>query len=149
MPKLYVSRERLCLRGVMDFWVNDMLGQPFFVVRNSINPGMLEVLRTQIVPRLINEVPNQPSEEMLASAPYLHRFIIVFDREGYSPEFFKEMWEKYRIACITYRKYQKEDWHVSEFKEVKVKLVNTEETAMFLAERGSFLGDAKKGCWVK
>ena len=149
LPKLYVSRERLCLRGVMDFWVNDMLGQPFFVVRNSINPGMLEVLRTQIVPRLINEVPNQPSEEMFASNPYIHRFIIVFDREGYSPEFFKEMWEKYRIACITYRKYQKEDWNVSEFKEIKVNLVNTEETSMLLAERGSFIGDAKSGCWVK
>jgi len=27
----------------------------------------------------------------------------VFDREGYSPVFFKEMWDK-RIACYTYRK---------------------------------------------
>lgn len=90
LPKQYVSRERLCLRGVMDFCVNDILGQPFFVVRTTVNPGMLEVLKNEIIPRLLKEVPNQPTDEMLTDNPYLHRFIIVFDREGYSPEFFKE-----------------------------------------------------------
>ena len=100
MPKQYVSRERLCLKGVMDFWVNDKLGQPLFVVRRDVNPGMLEVLRKEIIPRLLKEVPNQPSEEMLSENQLLHRFIIVLDREGYSPGFFKEMWDKYRIACI-------------------------------------------------
>ncbi|HBM17415.1 MAG TPA: hypothetical protein DD381_13895, partial [Lentisphaeria bacterium] len=149
LPKQYVSRERLCLKGVMDFWVNDKLGQPLFVVRRDVNPGMLEVLRNEIVPRLLKEVPNQPSEEMLSANKLLHRFIIVFDREGYSPEFFKEMWEKYRIACITYRKYPKEDWKETEFEETKVTLANGEETSMLLAERGSFIGDKKEGLWVR
>lgn len=149
IPKQYVSRERLCLRGVMDFWVNDMLGQPFFVVRAIVNPGMLEVLRSEIIPRLLKDVPNQPTEEMLLANPYLHRFIIVFDREGYSPEFFKEMWEQHRIASITYHKYPKDDWEECEFKEVSVKLINGEKTTMKLAERGSLVGNGKKGLWMK
>ena len=110
LPKQFVSRQKLCLKGVMDFWVNDMFGQPFFVIRKDVNPGMLKVLRNDIVPRLLEEVPNQPSEEMLKKDPYLYRFILVFDREGYSPEFFKDMWTEHRIACITYNKYPKEDW---------------------------------------
>jgi len=31
-PKRFVSRMRLCLSGTTDYWVNDVLGQPFFVV---------------------------------------------------------------------------------------------------------------------
>jgi transposase len=149
LPKQYVSRERLCLRGVMDFWVNDMLGQPFFVVRTTVNPGMLEVLRNDIVPRLLKEVPNQPSPEMLSANPSLHRFVIIFDREGYSPGFFKEMWEQHRIACMTYHKYPKNDWGECEFKDVSVKLINGEITSMKLAERGSYIGSGKEKIWVK
>lgn len=149
LPKQYVSRERLCLRGVMDFWVNDMLGQPFFVVRTTVNPGMLQVLRETIVPRLLKDVPNQPTEEMLKSNPHLHRFIIVFDREGYSPGFFKEMWEKHRIACITYNKYPGDDWKESEFEDVSVKLINGENTCMKLAERGTMIGSGKDKLWVR
>ena len=29
LPRRYVSRERLCLRGTTDYWVNDALGRPF------------------------------------------------------------------------------------------------------------------------
>ena len=149
LPKQYVSRERLCLKGVMDFWVNDMLGQPFFVVRTTVNPGMLQVLRKSIVPRLLKEVPNQPTKEMLEENPYLHRFIIVFDREGYSPKFFKEMWQKYRIACMTYHKYPGEDWAKPEFGDVSVKLVNGENANMKLAERGTMIGREENKLWVR
>ena len=149
LPKQYVSRERLCLRGVMDFWVNDMLGQPFFVVRTTVNPGMLQVLKETIVSRLLKDVPNQPTDEMLKADPFLHRFIIVFDREGYSPRFFKEMWEKHRIACITYHKYPGDDWDESEFEDVSVKLINGENTCMELAERGTMIGSGKDKLWVR
>jgi hypothetical protein len=38
--------------------------------------------------RLENDVPNQPSSDQLEADPLLHRFTVVFDREGYSPNFF-------------------------------------------------------------
>ena len=115
LPKRYVSRQRLCLRGTTDYWVNDILGQPFFAVERPIDHGLLEVLRSDIVPRLLKDVPGQPTEAELKADRYRARFVILFDREGYSPEFFKEMWQTHRIACITYHKYPKDDWPISEF----------------------------------
>jgi hypothetical protein len=35
LPKHYVAREKLCLRGVTDYWINDREGQPFFVVTQA------------------------------------------------------------------------------------------------------------------
>jgi hypothetical protein len=92
LPRRYVSRQRLCLRGTTDYWVNDILGQPFFAVERPIDHGLLEVLQSDIVPRLLKEVPNQPTEAELTADRYRARFVILFDREGYSPKFFKEMW---------------------------------------------------------
>lgn len=106
LPKRFVSRQKLCLRGVTDYWINDALGQPFFVVTQSVNNGLISVLREEIVPELLKDVPNQPSEDELKENQKLYRFGIVFDREGYSPAFFKEMWDEH-IACYTYRKYAK------------------------------------------
>ena len=119
LPKRYVSRQRLCLRGTTDYWVNDVLGQPFFAVERPIDHGLLEVLRSDIVPRLLRDVPGQPTAEELEADRYRARFVIVFDREGYSPEFFKEMWQTHRIACITYHKYPKDDWPTTEFVECR------------------------------
>ena len=93
LPKRYVSRQRLCLRGTTDYWVNDALGQPFFVVERPIDHGLLEALRSDIVPRLLKDVPGQPTVEESKADRYRARFVILFDREGYSPEFFKEMWQ--------------------------------------------------------
>lgn len=61
LPKHYVARERLCLRATADYWVNAMDGQPFFVVSQAVDPGLLQVLEKQIVPRLAREVPGPRS----------------------------------------------------------------------------------------
>jgi len=101
LPRRYVSRQRLCLRGTTDYWVHDALGQPFFSIERPIDHGMLEAIENDVVPRLLNDVPNQPAKEQLDADPYRSRFLLIFDREGYSPAFFRRMWEKHRIACIT------------------------------------------------
>jgi len=149
LPKKYVSRQRLCLRGITDYWVNDALGQPFFLVERSVDHGLLEVLRNDIVPRLLQEVPNQPTEQELKETPHRSRFVIVFDREGYSPVFFKEMWQKHRIACITYHKYPKEDWPEEEFTEKQLALPSGEQISLMMAERGSWIGNQQTGLWVR
>ncbi len=149
LPRRYVARQRLCLRGTTDYWVNDALGQPFFVVERAIDHGLLEVLRSDVVPRLLQEVPRQPSKQELQEDPHRARFVIIFDREGYSPVFFKEMWEQHRVACITYHKFPKEDWSEEEFVETQLSLPNGEQVSLRLAERGSWIGDRKKGLWVR
>jgi hypothetical protein len=113
LPRRYISRERLCLRGTTDYWINDYIGRPFFVVEKAIDPGLLKTLEYDIVPRLLNDVPGQPSEEELEASPYLCRFILVFDREGYSPAFFRKMWQDHRIGCMTYHKHPDKDWPMS------------------------------------
>lgn len=146
LPRRYVARERLCLRGVTDYWINDALGRPFFSITQAVNSGLLAVLRERIVPLLLDEVPNQPGGEDLQADPWLFRFAMVFDREGYSPDFFREMWEK-RIACYTYRKYGEEDWPEWEFEEREVHFPDGEISQMKLAERGIYFEKAK--IWVR
>jgi hypothetical protein len=149
LPKRYVSRQRLCLRGTTDSWINDVLGQPFFAVERPIDHRLLEALRTDIVSRLLQEVPGQPTATELEANCYCARFVILFDREGYSPEFFKEMWQNHRIACITYHKYTKDDWPTTEFAEVETTLPGGERVSLKLAERGTWIGDRKRGLWVR
>ena len=139
LPRRYVARERLCLRGTTDYWVNDRVGQPFFVVYAPVNPGLVAMLREQIVPRLSREVPGQPSPEELKTQRWRARFLVIFDREGYSPDLFQELWQQ-RIGCLTYRKKPGADWPVEEFQKVEVQLNNGEVTTMELAERGVYLG---------
>jgi len=78
----------------------------------------------------------QPSDEELQANRNLCRFVLVLDREGYSPVFFKEMWQSHRIACITYHKFPKENWPVEEFQETLVTLSCGELVRLKLAERG-------------
>jgi hypothetical protein len=145
LPRRYVARQRLCLRGMIDYWVNDQVGRPFFVVSSPFTAGLLATLKHDLVPRLLAEVPGQPSPAELAADRSLHRFTLVFDREGYSPEFFQTM-RGLRIACQTYHKYPKEDWPEAEFVEYVVPLAHGEQVQMPLAERGTRLGE---NVWVR
>lgn len=145
LPRHYVSRQRLCLRAAVDYWVNAMDGQPFFVVPQDVDPGLIKVLENQILPRLSQEIPGQPSPETLAADPWLQRFTAVFDREGYSPQLLARMWQQ-RIAGLTYRKRPGDDWPTEEFAAHEVRLVGGEVTTMHLAERGVLLGNV---IWVR
>jgi prepilin-type processing-associated H-X9-DG protein len=145
LPRHYVARQKLCLRATTDYWVNAMDGQPFFLLNQAVDPGLLQVLEQQIVPRLEQEIPNQPSAAELAHDAKLHRFTLIFDREGYSPAFLLRMKDK-RIACLTYHKYPGEDWPREEFQTCEVELVSGARVQMDLAERGTFLGGK---LWVR
>jgi len=149
LPRRYVARQRLCLRGTTDYWVNDALGRPFFSVERPVDHGLLEALRSDIVPRLLQDVPGQPTAEQLEADPYLSRFVILFDREGYSPVFFRQMWTEHRIACITYHKHPKESWPEAEFTETPITLPGGETVSLKLAERGSWIGSLREGLWVR
>jgi hypothetical protein len=145
MPKRFVSRMRLCLSGSTDYWVNDQLGQPFFVVHKTISEGLIKVLKEDIIPRLDKDVPNQPSREELAADSRLHCYMLVFDREGYSVDLFKELSEK-RIAFCTYRKNVKEDWSEEDFTPYEIVSPNGEKEQILLAERQTVLrGKKEKG----
>jgi hypothetical protein len=145
LPRHYVARQRLCLRATTDYWVNAMDGQPFFVVNQVVDPGLIQVIEHEIVPRLDQRVPAQPDSEQLSADPLRHRFTLVFDREGYSPAFFLRM-KTQRIACLSYHKFPGEDWSQEEFAPCQVRLASGEAVTMPLAERGTCLSN---GLWVR
>ena len=89
--------------------------QPFFSIERPIDHGLLEAIENDVVPRLLSDVPAQPTDLELKADRYRCRFVMIFDREGYSPAFFRRMWQEHRIACITYHKYPEDDWPTSEF----------------------------------
>ena len=145
IPKHYVARQKLCLRACCDYWVNDMDGKPFFVISKDVDPGLLNVVENEIVPRILTETPKQPSDEELEADSLLHRLILIYDREGYSPDFMLRM-KKLRIACLTYNKFPKEDWPYDEFRHEQVVLVSGDIIDMQIAERGVLF---KNGLWVR
>ena len=51
-------------------WINDVLGQPFFAVSRPIDHGLLEALKSDLAPRLLKEVPGQPSAAELEADRY-------------------------------------------------------------------------------
>jgi len=135
LPRHYVARERLCLRGTTDYWINAMDGQPFFFVNQEVDPGLLATLRADLVPFLETHAPvSEALKQRMQEDPWQHRFTLVFDREAYSPDFFREMKDK-RIAILTYHKFPGEDWPREQFTERSVRLAAGESVTLRLAER--------------
>lgn len=147
LPPRYVSRQQLCLRGTTDYWVNDAVGRPFFVVSKAVTDGLASTLLTDIVPQLLACVPGQPSEDELKADPLLHRFVCVFDREGATHSLLAALWDK-RIGSITYRKNVKDTWPQSEFIETEVAVPGGASTRMMLARRETKLTASKQSIRV-
>ena len=138
LPRRYVSRELLCLRGTTDYWVNDALGRPFFVVSKAVTDGLANTLLNDILPDLLTSVPRQPSPTELEADPLLHKFVIVFDREGATHSLLSALWES-RVGAITYRKNVRDVWPENEFIENEVPVPGGGNTCMQLAMRATTL----------
>jgi hypothetical protein len=143
LPKHYVARQRLFQRASVDYWINAMDGEPFLCFNEPVDHGLVAALRQDLVPWLEANVPlsGEHRQRMDADAQ-VPRFTVIFDREGYSPELFEELWER-RIAVINYHRYPKEDWPETEFREEEVELAGGVRVKLNLAERESLLGRKK------
>ena len=135
LGKKHVSRQRLCLPGMMEFWVNSSDGNPYFFVTAEVNEKMGEMLLSEIVPELLklHTVSEEQRKRMDASEEE-PVFTLVFDREAYSPALFAELWNKYRIAVITYRKNAKDEWDEDLFTDYEV-VTSLGKTEMKLCEQ--------------
>jgi hypothetical protein len=146
LPRHYVARERLCLRATTDYWINAMDGQPFLYVNKEVDPGLIATLKQDVIPWLEANLTQTPEQQRgLSEDPWAPRFTLVFDREGYSPELFADLWQK-RIAVLTYHKFPQEPWRVEEFQPYRVTLAGGETVTMQLAERGTQLSNR---FWVR
>jgi len=145
LPKHHVARQKLCLRATTDYWVNAMDGQPFMVVNKAVDPGMIKVIENELLPELAARVPAQAERTAASTKPFPHKFTLVFDREGYSPEFMARMKAK-QVAVLTYHKYPGDDWSETEFSEHTLTLPTGETAQAKLAERGVCLSNK---LWVR
>lgn len=136
LPKRFVSREKLCLSGTTEFWVNDQQGLPLMVVTGELNEKLKSAIE-EIIPKIISgttqpAIPGEPA------------FTIIVDREAYEPAWFKKLWDQHHVAIITYRKNVKDEWGRSLFYDVKTQIYNTDVT-MQLCEMGTQLN----GHWFR
>lgn len=149
LPRHYVPRERFYLRATADYWVNALDGQPFCYFNQTVDHGLVQAMRGDVLPWLeANVSVSAEQQQRMAADPRAPRFTMICDREGYSPDLFLEL-QKERIAALTYHRYpQEEDWRAEEFQEQAVKLVSGETVRMKLAERGTYVGK-RPGMWVR
>ena len=120
LPKGYVTRRRLCMPATTDFWLNAQDAQPLFEVTAPANDDLLAMLRGTILPEVRSLVGPR-------------RVTLVFDREGYSPKFFREVHAQ-NFDVLTYRKGRYAAWPVAEFQPV-TGTVDGREVTYSLAER--------------
>ncbi|MCP4298196.1 MAG: hypothetical protein GY786_21630 [Proteobacteria bacterium] len=84
LPRHHVARQRLCLRATSDYWVNAMDGQPFFVVNKVVDPGLIQVLEEEILPRLEQASPNN---KFWRTTPYCIAFPLFLTGKVTAPIF--------------------------------------------------------------
>ena len=89
LPKAHVARMRIAMPATTDYWVNDAVGDPLFVVIAEANAGMVKML-----PIVLEEVHSLVGER---------RITIVFDRGGFSPKLFAKLIDA-GFDVLTYRK---------------------------------------------
>lgn len=121
LPSRYVSRQKLCLSGTTEFWVNDAHGTPLMVITGELTEKLQEVIEYQVIPQL------ETADVLPAVAADQHICTVVFDREAYSIPFFKSLLEK-RIAIISYRKNVKDLWDESLFNTIEIQELNKKIT---------------------
>jgi len=120
LPEAWVARRRLCMPATTDIWVNQQDAQPLFVVTAPANDDLRAMLRTEILPevrRLVGE----------------RRVTLVFDREGWSPKFFQELFTQ-GFDPLSYRKGRYAAWPRRMFRTVRA-LVDGRSLSYELAER--------------
>lgn len=142
LGKKHVSRQKLCLPGMQEFWVNNKEGMPYFYVTGNVNEKLQFAIVNEIIPKLINDIPCKYSSGELEADKKLPRFTLVFDREAYSPILFKQLWDDYRISVLTYKKNVKDVWDEDDFKSHKINIEGV-ETQMLLVEKSVVVNEVE------
>src|SRR5437867_2895936 len=120
LPETYVTRRRLCMPATTDLWVQQPDAQPLFVVTAPANDDLLAMLRREILPevrRLVGE----------------RRVTLAFDREGWSPKFFRDI-QQQGFDVLTYRRGPYAAWPQRDFRLV-TGAVDGRTVSYTLAER--------------
>lgn len=92
LKKHHVTRLRISLPSVLDYWVNDERGDPLLVVTGAPRKMMVS-----LIPKQILELRRQGEKRPIT---------IAFDREGWSPAMFAKLNAMPDVYFLSYRKAQ-------------------------------------------
>lgn len=120
LPKTHVARMRISLPATSDYWVNDAVGDPLFLVTAEANAGLAKML-----PEILGEVRSLIGER---------RTTVVFDRGGYSPKLFARLLAQ-GFDLLTYRKGRFPRVSTKRFQEHKA-TIDKKEVSYLLADQG-------------
>ena len=123
LPKAHVAQMRLPMPATTDYWVNDAIGDPLFVVTAEANAGLVKML-----PTILNE-----AQSLLGK----RRLTVVFDRGGWSPKLFATLVAT-GFDLMTYRKGRSRRVQQSRFSEHKG-VINGRKIQYTLADQGVYL----------
>lgn len=102
LTKTHVARRRLCMPATTDYWINDKNAEPVFLVTGEVNERLISTMKATILP----EVRRLAGEK--------RRVTMIFDREGWSPKWFQELYAA-GFDVLTYRKGAYDMWPRSAF----------------------------------
>ena len=102
LTKTHVARRRLCMPATTDYWINDKNAEPVFFVTGEVNERLIATMKGTIL------------AEVRRLAGKKRRVTMVFDREGWSPKWFKELYVA-GFDVLTYRKGTYDMWPRSAF----------------------------------
>ena len=105
LGKTHVARRNLSMPAVTDYWVNDKNAEPLFVVTGTVNEKLIAAMKGRVLP------------EVRALVGTERRVMVVFDREGWSPTWFRELSEQ-GFDVLSYRKGPYRQWPRSCFETV-------------------------------
>ena len=92
LSKTHITRTRRAAPAATDTWVNDIKGDPLFVVTSELNQGLTKMLEPVLA-------------EVRALVGGNRKITVVFDRGGFSPRLFARLAKDFHI--ITYWKGKK------------------------------------------
>jgi hypothetical protein len=114
---------RLPMPATTDYWVNDAIGEPIFVVTAEANAGLVKML-----PTILDE-----AQSLLGD----RRLTVVFDRGGWSPKLFAKLVAA-GFDLLTYRKGRSRRLPKSRFS-VRKGVINDRPIKYTLADHGIYL----------
>ncbi|MFH1605473.1 MAG: putative transposase [Pseudomonadota bacterium] len=120
LTKTHVARRRLCMPATTDYWVNDKNAEPLFFVTGELNERLIASMKARVLPEV----------RRLAGK---RRVTLIFDREGWSPKWFAELYEA-GFDVLTYRRGKYDPWPGKMFETVKG-TVEGRELSYELAEK--------------
>ncbi len=120
LTKTHVARRRLCMAATTDYWINDKNAEPLFFVTGEANERLIASMKASILPEVRRLVGKR-------------RVTMVFDREGWSPKWFKELYEA-GFDVLTYRRGKYDPWPRRMFETTKG-IVDGRRVSYELAEK--------------